>query len=185
MAKQEKEQKKKSSYTPPTPFQQEAGLVKIIYFMMAVSTILMFVPINPLPVISMLLLLLIALFGHYKLKFDENSPLFTHYQWLIRTLWIGLGVFLPGATVLAFGITWKYSDKSAIQAIFNAPDSDDAFFYQALETFQKANAVMAVTIFAIFWGMVFAWVYTRLWRGFKGLQSGPGFQFKNVRTWWV
>lgn len=181
----DKDEKKKKAYTPPTPFQQEAGLVKIIYFVMSAACILMFVPVSPLPVLSMLLLLLIALFGHYKLKFETASPLFIHYQWLIRTLWIGMAVFLPLSTLLAIGVVWKYSDKTAIQAIFNAPDSDDAVLYQAFESFQNANGTMAIIVFAICWGGVFAWVYTRLWRGYNGLKSGQDFQFKNVRTWWV
>jgi len=178
-------QKKKKPYTPPTPFQQEAGMVKIIYFLLAASCILMFVPIKPLPLVSMLLLTLIALFGHYKLKFEKDSPLFAHYQWLVRTLWIGMGVFLPISTVFAVGITWKYSDKTAIKAIFDAPDSDELVLQQAFESFQSANNMMIITIFVIFWGLVFAWLYTRLWRGYKGLKSGSDFKFKDVRTWWI
>jgi len=177
--------KTKKPYTPPTPFQQEAGFAKIIYFGLAASCALMFVPINPLPLISMLLFTLIALFGHYKLKFEKESPLFTHYQWLVRTLWIGMGVLLPIATVFAIGITWKYSDKTAIKAIFDAPDSDDAALSQAFESFQHANGTMTIIIFLVLWGLVFAWFYTRLWRGYKGLQSGADFKFKDVRTWWV
>lgn len=169
----------------PAAAADEIKKLKILYLSFAASSILMFTPLQPIPLIASLAMLLILLACYLPVKFGNETAFSAHYKWLIRTFWIGMGLFLPLVTILALGIILKYGDKTAFAMIEQASDAATIPNDLGLKQFMQDNGMMALTIVGISWGGFGAWWFTRLWRGFKGLQSGASFKFKNVMTWWV
>ena len=176
---------RKPPSTQPPALMAEMQKLKIFYAAFTGASILMFTPIPPVPMVATLAMLVIVLACYLSAKFGNETPFSAHYRWLIRTFWIGLWLFLPLATILAMGLILKYGDKSAFDAVEQASDAtmipDDMGFKQ----FMDDNGTFGLITMLIAWGGFGAWWFTRLWRGFKGLQSGPSFQFKNVKSWWV
>lgn len=170
---------------PPAAVMAEIQKLKILYAGFAGSSILMFTPIQPIPLIASLAMFGIVLICYLSAKFGNETPFSTHYRWLIRTFWIGLWLFLPLITVVAVGIILKYGDKAAFDAVEQASDAALVPNDMGLKKFMEDNGTFGLVTLLIAWGGFGAWWFTRLWRGFKGLQSGPSFKFKDVTSWWV
>lgn len=174
-----------ASKQPPPAMAAEKQKLKILYIAFAGSSVLMFTPIPPIPMVATLAMFGIVLACYFSAKFGNKTPFSPHYRWLIRTFWIGLWLFLPLATVLGMGIILKYGDKSAFDAVEQASDAALIPNDMGLKQFMDDNGIFGLVTMFIAWGSFGAWWFTRLWRGFKGLQTGPSFQFKNVASWWV
>ncbi|MBL1147549.1 MAG: hypothetical protein HND56_01950 [Pseudomonadota bacterium] len=163
----------------------ETQKLKIIYISFAASSVLMFTPIQPIPLVASLTMIGIVLLCYLSAKFGKKTPFSPHYRWLIRTFWIGLWLFLPFVTILGMGILLKFGDKAAFDAVEQAGDAALLPNDMGLQQFMADNGVLGLITMFTGWISFGAWWFTRIWRGFKGLQSGSSFQFKDVTSWWV
>ncbi|TNE32415.1 MAG: hypothetical protein EP349_01640 [Alphaproteobacteria bacterium] len=186
--KEPAEQKDKPSAAPPkqpSAAMDEAQKLKILYIAFTASSVLMFTPIQPIPLVASLAMLGIVLVCYLSAKFGRETALSPHYRWLIRTFWIGLWLFLPLVTLLGMGIILKFGNQAAFDAVEQASDAALIPGDMGLQQFMNDNGVLGLITMFIAWSGFGTWWFTRLWRGFKGLQSGAGFKFENVATWWV
>lgn len=83
------------------------------------------------------------------------------------------------------GILLKFGDKAAFDAVEQAGDAALLPNDMGLQQFMADNGVLGLITMFTGWISFGAWWFTRIWRGFKGLQSGSSFQFKDVTSWWV
>ena len=150
-----------------------------IYF--AIAMLFFWIP-HPAVLLAGGVLLSVAIVQCYRRKHQVAETFFAdHYRWLIRTFWIGTGVLMPLATILAVCIVWKYSDMEYLKGLFSG-----AFFgLEALEAkiYEYYRANIKVMIMAVLptGGAVLLWWYIRLLKGYKRLKQELHLPY--VGTW--
>ncbi len=166
--------------TSDTEFQQ----LKKLYFFFALSMGCMWVP-HMLPVFAGSVLLLVGAVKCYKRrKLVPDTVYENHYQWLIRTFWIGTAVVMPLATIAATIYIFKNSDLAYLQRLFymgGAANFDASWYREALRTYYADHTKMILTAVIPAGGFVLFWWFGRLIKGYKRLKMNMHLPF--VTSW--
>lgn len=84
----------------------------ILYAVYALSALSQFFEITLLP--GLLALIIAYIQGNAKKGAAKDTPYASHLRWLSRTFWIGTGVIVPVAVVIAAYLIWTFTDISSI-----------------------------------------------------------------------
>ena len=166
--------------TSNTEFEQ----VKKLYFFFAIAMGCMWVP-HFLPVFAGSVLLLVATVKCYKRRKQVPDTVYeNHYQWLIRTFWVGTAVVMPLATMAATVYIFKNSDLAYLQKLFDmgvAANFEISWFEDALKAYYADNIKMLLTATIPAGGFVLFWWFGRLIKGYKRLKMNMHLPF--VTSW--
>lgn len=102
-----------------------------------------------------------------------------HLHWLIRTFWIGAGVYLPvltilSATTLLFVMNWEVLAESY-------STGEKPALQQAIENLAQQNNTVMVTTMLLYTLPFAAWWVWRCWYGYRRLKDGK--QIPNPESW--
>jgi len=120
--------------------------------------------------------------AYIKRRANKGTAFESHIQWLIRTFWIGGGLLLPIATVIAALTIYYMGDMTSLyNAISSAPPGDISSFLRAFELFYQDNFTLIVLTTIVTLGPVIVWSVWRCWFGFKlAKESKP---IENPTSW--
>lgn len=102
----------------------------------------------------------------------RHTPCESHITYLIRTFWIGSGVWLPIATVIAAYVIWTYSDTGALDAVLSGQAVDVLSLTALTEQYLAANRALLTTTLLSTFGPVAAWWLWRCFKGYRLLAAG-------------
>lgn len=154
--------------------------IKAIYLTFVVFTFLQFdFVLSALSTVAITVALVLAYRARGR---NAGNYLASHAHWLIRTFWIGGGVYLPIITLLGFYWIYTHMDIDAMQQqiLSGAVDNPVAVMTQ-METTSRTPALQAGIVlgipFAVWW----------LWRcahGYKYLQKGQAVPETAIKRWY-
>lgn len=138
--------------------------------------------VTPYTIVLGAIALLVALIMAYITHTKAGGTIYaSHMQWLVRTFWIGGGVYLPVLTIFATIAVMCVVDmselKSAIEAAaleqHPAAESDNSIIVNAvLKDLMEKSGGTIILITVIFTLPFIGWWLWRCWKGFSLLQQG-------------
>lgn len=138
-----------------------------LYIVYGLSCVMQFSPMAILVATGALTLaLVIAHIGHSKSK---GTLYETHFQWLVRTFWIGGAVYMPVITVMAAIIIFSEIDQTAVKTAVEAGET--SFEALALIMVRENASVFSMVYFSLFLPFTGWWVY-RCVSGVRRLMKG-------------
>ncbi|MDD9899820.1 MAG: hypothetical protein OXT65_02445 [Alphaproteobacteria bacterium] len=152
--------------------------IATIYGFFALSTLLSFIPFPQ----TMLLgtagyLIAIAAAYIYKNKYTE-PPYDTHFRWVIRTFWIGTGIYLPIMMVLMTVMVMSSVNYGVIYLSMQSGAPLD--LERMTADLIRSNAAVFVEAALILFAYVCWWWY-RCIKGYLALRKNK--PIENVTTW--
>lgn len=103
----------------------------------------------------------------------------THLRWMLRTFWIGGGVYLPVMTLAGFAVFYPSINIAPLQdAMYAGEITDPQQIYDLL--LRDNKMLIWGTAFATM-GPIMAWWLWRSWKGYKALKDGK--PVENVMSW--
>lgn len=96
----------------------------------------------------------------------KNTPFESHFHYLIRTFWIGGGVWFPVATVLASGLIFILSDLAPIYDAMSQGEMDIFAIAGLVEQYLADNKTFLISILAATFTPVALWWLWRCSRGY-------------------
>ena len=117
--------------------------------------------------------------AYYQRSRVQGSPLESHYQWLIRTFWIGSGVYLPVLLTVVFCLMYPHLDFMAMMDALSTGSVADPM--QLLSLLVRQVPTWIVTLSFITGGIFVLWWLYRCAIGWQKLsQEKP---VDNVMSW--
>lgn len=116
------------------------------------------------------LLLAILVLAYGMKKYGKGTSYETHAQWLIRTFWIGGGVYLPILTLIAAGWLYFNIDLSPMREALEAGEATDSSDLTKLFLEMYGDKILHTTTVAAI--PFAAWWLWRCWRGYRLLKKG-------------
>lgn len=108
------------------------------------------------------------IFTYTKRKSYAHTPYQSHIIWLLRTFWLGTGILLPIATIIATIIAFQFGDfMMVIDTIYLGRIGTEAELIQLFEDYVSDHRGFLITTCAITFGPIFVWWVWRCWVGFK------------------
>jgi len=108
--------------------------------------------------------------AYAKRKEVAGTPFESHLTWLIRTFWIGTGVYLPVLTLTEAAIIYLAVDKDALMKRMTSGEITDPQQLADIFTVQYGTLMVWLTLgFTI---PFLAWWLWRCWAGYKLLKDG-------------
>lgn len=112
-------------------------------------------------------------------KRAAGTPFETHFTWLLRTFWIGTGVYLPVLTVAATAVLCNKVDMNAIADKMSAEGTADL---QGIEAILMAQYGTLFNVLIVSCSLPFmAWWLWRCWKGYAALKAGK--PVEKVTSW--
>jgi uncharacterized membrane protein len=138
-----------------------------LYLIYAVSMLMQLVPVTILPGSFLIIAALIAAYARRERA--KGTVFESHLQWLIRTFWIGGGIYMPVLTLAAFCFAWSRFDMGAVQNAIEggAVNDTDALIRMVLEK----NETLLFQVGLIITLPVAIWWIARCWRGWLFLKA--------------
>lgn len=129
--------------------------------------------------VGMLGMLVALIITYVKQPSAKGTPYETHIQWMLRTFWIGGGVYLPVVTVIGFLFVYPSIDTNAIQeSLLSGEITDPNQIYDIL---LRDNKMLMIGSALATMGPFMAWWLWRCWKGYKALKDGKAVE--NVMSW--
>jgi uncharacterized membrane protein len=135
---------------------------------------------TPLLVTLGALFMTIVLILAYSKRKETRGTLFeSHFHWMIRTFWIGTGIFLPIIFVLSMVAMWFGTNWEPLAAAMST--GDPGALSEAAGTYMKDNELRLLLI--TFGSMLPAalWWINRCWVGYKRLKDS--LPIENPQAW--
>ena len=152
-------------------------LCTTLYIIFALSSILQFSEITLIP--GILALLIAYALVVMKKKEAEGTPFASHFRWLARTFWIGAGVIVPVAIVLAMVLILTLTD---IATVTNAMRSDDPdMMMTGMQSYIEGNMTKIWFITFVTMAPTTVWWLRRCWVGYKLAKEDK--PVENVTSW--
>jgi uncharacterized membrane protein len=119
--------------------------------------------------------LLVAVgFAYLKKKEAAGTPFESHLTWLIRTFWIGTGVYLPLLTLADLALLISKVDIDSLMSKVSSGEIAGADELEALLMSQYGGATLYMTI--AFTVPFLVWWLWRCWTGFHLLKEDKPIQ---------
>jgi uncharacterized membrane protein len=153
-------------------------LCKILYAALAATAIMQFSFYTIL--IGAIAMVITVYIAHEKRKnLPFGNPYATHLTWIIRTFWIGGGVYLPILTLVECGILMTKIDMAEIQQKMISQEITSPHDIQTMFMTQYSGLMVVTTL--IFTLPFLAWWLWRCWSGYKQLEQDQ--PVKNSMSW--
>lgn len=159
-----------------------------LYAVFAASLLMQVTPYTMvLGSIALLAALIMAYVAHAK---AGGTIYASHLQWLVRTFWIGGGVYLPVLTVLASLAVMCVVDMTEVESAVKAAaleqhsgdQSDQQIVVDAvLQSIMQKSGGTIILITLLFTLPVVGWWLWRCWKGYSLLQQGK--PVEDVMRW--
>lgn len=128
---------------------------------------------------GMLAMLAAVIMTYAKRSAAKGTVYETHFQWMLRTFWIGGGVYLPLVTLIGFCIIYPSIDLEKLQnAILSGEVTDTT---QIADMVMQDNRALMWTAMLGTMGPFLLWWLWRCWKGYKALQAGK--PIDKVMSW--
>lgn len=159
---------------------KETGLRKLcmmLYGIYALSVVLQFAE-------ETLLIGLIALIIAYVLTkarhaAAQGTPYASHLRWMLRTFWIGTGVIVPVAVIIATGLILTFTDIATIVPAMNNDDPGDIM--GGVQAYMDKNLQKISLITFLTLAPTVIWWLRRCWVGYALAKNEK--PVENVTTW--
>lgn len=150
--------------------QEKSRLYKLcmgLYIVYGLSCVMQFSPMAILVAsITLLAAVIVAHIGRAK---APGTFYETHFQWLVRTFWIGGAVYMPVMTVVAAIVIFSELDQTAVKAaVENGEESIEALTDILL---RENKGLLSAVYFSLFLPFTGWWVY-RCVSGVRRLMKG-------------
>lgn len=152
-------------------------LCTLLYGIYAASVIMNF---SIVTMIAGTFALLIAVILTYLKRKEAAGTVFeSHLQWMIRTFWIGGGVFLPVMTVAASAILYAKIDMTPLYDAMSSgtvtnPD-------ELMDLLLQKNHTLIYTTVTVFTAPFALWWLRRCWVGYRLLKKN--LPVADVKSW--
>jgi uncharacterized membrane protein len=152
-------------------------LCMVTYGLYGISAVLQFFEATLLP--GLLALVIAYILMRSKREEAKDTPYASHLQWMNRTFWIGTGVIVPVAVIIATVLVLTFTDITAVVTAMNG-DNPDAMMgniqgYIA-DNMKKVNMIVSFTLVP-----TVVWWMRRCWTGYALAKEGS--PVENVTTW--
>lgn len=108
-----------------------------------------------------------------------GTPFESHLHWARRTFWLGTGVIVPAAMVVAFILILNFTDVSGLRAAMNNSDPD--IMMQGVQGYMGKGMDKASSITTIAMIPTAIWWVWRCWTGYVLAKAGK--PVENVKSW--
>lgn len=116
-------------------------------------------------------------------KASDTSIFKSHFDWMIRTFWIGTGVYLPICIVIMFAAILGFVDLAALSNLVLSQAETAIDPQSIIDTFLDQNGKAVNIIMAATAGPFMLWWFLRCWRGYNLLRQGM--PVAHVKSWLV
>ena len=110
--------------------------------------------------------------AYAKRKTAKHTPFESHMHYLIRTFWIGGGVFFPVATILAAALIFGLSDLTSIYNAMSQEGLDILAVVKLIRQYLTDNNMLLISVLAATFGPIALWWVWRCWRGYLLAREG-------------
>lgn len=151
-----------------TDEEKNKQLCMVLYGLYVAGILLQFT--TPLLVaLGGLFLTIVVILAYTKKKELRGTPFESHFHWMIRTFWIGTGIFLPVIFVLSMVAMWFGTNWESLANAMSM--GDPGAMSEAANTYMKENEVRLLLI--TFGSMLPAaiWWINRCWLGYKRVKD--------------
>ncbi|MEZ0226018.1 MAG: hypothetical protein ACAH83_15800 [Alphaproteobacteria bacterium] len=162
----------------------------ILYAAYAACALSIFAPFVIVVVAAAVAMLAAIIYAYVSQSKAVNTIYETHLRWLIRTFWIGGGVYMPVLTIFMTMTVWTVIDFSEVEAAVKAAalehnpgtESDSSVVVNTvLTSIMQENGGTIVLIILAFTLPVFGWWLWRCWQGYSLLKQGK--PVEDVMRW--
>lgn len=164
---------------------QQQSVISGLYILLIISTVLSFVPIGLWQIVSLALILLALVIAYYyKAQKNEDSFMWNHSVYLIRTIWIGGSVLFFGM-IAASILVLLFGDHSLIEnsmeQITSGGMMDEDGFTSLLYDYMEANkSVLVMASIPTIAPSILYFVY-RIVNGYG--RAIKGYRLANPNSW--
>lgn len=148
-----------------------------LYTILALSMIMQVTFITML--LGGLAMLIVVAIANAQKKRRAGHWLESHYIWMTRTFWIGMGVYLPILSLFAFLYIWDNVDINGLQETMLSGEVSDPNAMMSTISQQAETPMMLATMVVSV--PMFSWWIWRCWRGVKALRDHEA--IKDVKSW--
>lgn len=138
-----------------------------LYIVYGLSCVMQFSPVAILVATGTLMAALIV--AHIGRSKARDTIYETHFQWLVRTFWIGGAVYMPVMTVVAAIIIFSEIDRTAVRAAVEQGEESIEVLVQIL--LRENKSVFSMVYFSLFIPFTGWWIY-RCVAGVRRLLKG-------------
>ncbi len=103
----------------------------------------------------------------------------SHLQWLSRTFWIGGGVIVPAAAVIAAILIWNLTDVSSL--VVSLKGSNPTALMNGVQSYIDNNITKVSLIAMTTMAPTAIWWIRRCWIGYTLVKEGK--PIENVKSW--
>jgi uncharacterized membrane protein len=148
-----------------------------LYAAFAVSALMQFSFITILIGCAVMLAALVVAYARREAARDTIYE--SHLAWLIRTFWIGSGVYLPVLTLgLCFAMVATLDFSSLMTRVANGEITDPVMMQEVLKAEYGGQLVVLTLIFTL---PFLGWWLWRCYAGWKALKAGE--PVRNPKSW--
>lgn len=149
----------------------------VLYVLYAISAVLQFSEALMLMGIITLLVAYVATGARKKAAIGTTYA--SHLRWMLRTFWIGTGVIVPVAVLIATGLILHFTD---ILGLADRMSSDDPeALAAAIQNYMQLNGQKITLIMLLTVAPSIIWWLRRCWVGYARAKVGQ--EIKNVTSW--
>ena len=148
-----------------------------LYIAYAASSVLQF---SELTLLAGLIILIAAYIMCEIKKWDaKDTPYASHMRWMSRTFWIGTGVIMPIAVVIATVLILKLTNISSITSAMKGDDPEAIM--TGIQIYMEQNMKKVGLITTLTMAPTVIWWLRRCWVGYKLAKDGK--PVENVMSW--
>ncbi len=125
--------------------------------------------------LGLLLMVIAYIINRDRRKTAKDTPYESHLQWMSRTFWIGTGVVMPLAIIIATVLILTFTDVSSVAT------SDPDALMSGITSYIYGNMSKIMMLTSISMIPTAVWWLRRCWIGFDLARSEE--PIKNVKTW--
>ncbi len=165
---------------------KESKNINQMYLLLTLGMVSFWLPYTIAMIISASFFIGATLVCYSRYKYTVNTHYQSHYRWMIRTFWIGTGVFLPLAISLMTFIVVQFGEMSAFKHIIYMTSDINALadsIESSVYVFISDNSILLFLTLLVTCLPAMLWWYARLWRGHHLLIQGRSID--NVKTWLI
>ena len=160
-----------------TPDSHLRKLCMTLYATYAASAILQF--FEQTLILGLLALIIAYILSSTKKKAAKNTIYATHLRWMNRTFWIGTGIIVPVAMIIASFLIWQFTNVETLAGLFTGEDTDTLM--NNLQGYIQENMTKISVITFITMIPTVLWWLRRCWIGYSLAEAGK--PVENVTTW--
>ena len=113
-----------------------------------------------------------VILAYARRKAAKHTPYESHMQYLIRTFWLGGGVWTPVATILAAALIYFFSDMTAVHAAMASGPLDILAISDILHQYLMQNKTLLYAVLGSTFGPVALWWLWRCGYGYRLAKAG-------------